>query len=239
MLLVLCEESDVGATWAAARLGEAGLAVRVVTGAALAAAERWEHRVGRGGASTKIRLAGGECLSSDEIGPVLNRLSFVPAAWMRRTGGPDRDYAVQEVQALYLSWLHALPGLVLNPPTPQGFCGNWRHPSAWAALAGRAGLPAVPYRLSSEDDPADAWQPNGAEATAFVVAGRVVRPPGLPASLEAPCLALAHQSATPLLGIDFATDTNGAWRMTGASVMPDLFRGGDALIGAFAEVFAA
>ena len=32
------------------------------------------------------------------------------------------------------NWLNALPGPLLNQPTPQGLCGNWRHPSAWAVL---------------------------------------------------------------------------------------------------------
>lgn len=236
-MLVLCEETDTGAIWAADRLRQVGLAVRVVTGAALATAARWEHRVGRDGATLEVRLADGTRLSSADIGPVLNRLSFVPSAWLRRVGGPDRDYAVQEIQALYLSWLHALPGPVLNPPTPQGLCGNWRHPSAWAAFAGRAGLPAA-WRQSSEHDPGHAWPPSDV-LTAYVVANRVVRPPALPASLEAGCIALSRAAATPLLGIDFSPDAERAWRLAGVSVMPDLFRGGDALVDALAEAFAS
>ena len=158
MVLVLCEESDLAALWAASRLQARGLTVEIVTGADLAAAERWEHRVGRSGVTLDLTLAGGRRLSSAEVKGGLNRLFFLPSAWLQRIGGPDRDYAIQEMHALYLSWLHALPGPLLNRPTPQGLCGNWRHPSAWAALAARAGLPVAPYRQSSDDDPAELWQ---------------------------------------------------------------------------------
>jgi len=240
MILVLCEEYDLAATWAAERLRERGLAITVVTGAALAAA-RWEHRVGRAGARLEFRLAGGERICSGEIGGVLNRLCFLPSAWLQRIGGPDRDYAVQEMLALYLSWLHAMTGPVLNPATPQGLCGNWRHPSVWAVLAGRSGLPTSPYRQTSADDPDLYWQAAGAPgpATAFVAGSRALLPPDLPAPLRAACLRLARQAGTPLLGIDFSPAADGTWRFTGASVMPNLVRGGEKLADDLAEALAA
>jgi len=41
---------------------------------------------------------------------VLNRLSYAPANGCAQVGGEDADYAVQEFQRLFLSWLTALPG---------------------------------------------------------------------------------------------------------------------------------
>ncbi len=242
MILVLCEEADASAIWAAGRLRDAGLAVQLVSGADLASAEAWEHRIGRDGAGFAVRLADGRVICGVEVRGVLNRLSFLPAAWLRRIGGPDRDYAVQELYAFCLSWLHALAGPKLNPPMPQGLCGNHRHPSAWMALASRAGLPVAAYRLSSRDDPAASWQPRVAAdgATAIVVGERVIAPPELGVSLHDGCRRLAALAGTPLLGTDFAPDGEArAWRFAGASVMPNLIAGGEALIEALAEALTA
>jgi hypothetical protein len=240
LVLVVCEESDLGALWAAECLQSRGLPVEIVTGADLAAAERWEHRLGRSGTTLALTFAGGErCLHSRDVRGVLNRLSFLPSAWLQRIGGPDRDYAIQEMYALYLSWLHALPGPLLNRPTPQGLCGNWRHPSGWAVLAARAGLPVASYRQSSEDDPAETWRAASEPpaATVFVVSERVVAPPVVTADQRESCRRLARGAGTMLLGIDFAPAARGGWEFSGASVMPDLIRGGEPLADALAEAF--
>jgi hypothetical protein len=238
-VLVLCEDFDPAAAWAADRLRRRGLDANVVYGTDLAAAPQVEHRVGRAGATIEIMLACGRRLSSRTIGGVLNRLSFLPSAWLNRIGGPDRDYAVQEMYALYLSWLNSLPGPLLNPPAPQGLCGNWRHPSAWAALAGRAGLPVARYRQSSEDDPAALWPAAAAvaPATLFVVGERVVGQPAALEHLDEPCRRLALAANVRLLGIDFAPSANG-WHFVGASVMPDLIRGGEPLADALAQALS-
>jgi hypothetical protein len=241
LVLVLCEEADRGALWVADRLRSQGLTVAIITGADLATAERWEHRIGQAGAVFELALADGRRFSSRDIGGVLNRLAYLPAAWIQRVGGSDRDYAMQEMYAFYLSWLHSLPGPLLNPPTPQGLCGNWRHPSVWAVLAGRAGLPTPTYHQSSDDDPEACWTPATvlAPMTVFVVVEQVLAPPGLPEHLRAPCCRLATAAGAPLLGIDFTLSATGAWCFAGASVMPDLLRGGEPLIAALAEVLAS
>jgi hypothetical protein len=41
-----------------------------------------------------------------------------------------------------------------------------------------------------------------------------------------------------LLGVNFMPGSDGVWRMTDASIMPDLPRGGDELADALAEAFA-
>ena len=241
MITVLCEPTDHAALWAASCLRARGLAVDVVTATDLAAAERWEHRLGNGSPSIAIQLSDGRQLVGSAMRGVLNRLSFLPAAWLQRIGGADRDYAVQEMYAFYLSWLHALSGPVVNAPMPQGLCGNWRHNSMWYALAGRAGLPMPTYRQSSDDDPTLAWQPRALPAplTALVVGRHLVAPPALPITLHPACLDLARAAGAALLGIDFAPDRNGNWQFIGASVMPDLISGGAALIEALAETLDA
>jgi hypothetical protein len=249
MILVLCEEADQSALWAAEAMRRRGKALAVVTGADLAAAERWEHTVGAAGADCELRLAGGARLRGRDVAAVFNRLAFVPSAWQRRFGGPDRDYALLEMHAFYLSWLHALPGPKLNAPTPQGLCGNQRHPSAWTALAARAGLPVRPFRQTSDDDPSLIWQTAGwnntswqgsswdaataptanAHATLHVIGDRVIGPGVLADRHGAACRRLAQLAGVMLLGIDFAPAVDGSWQMTRASLLPDLISGGEAL----------
>ncbi len=237
MLLVLCEETDAAAWWAADALRTRGLSPTVLTGADLAGVRGWRHTVGAADAAITLRFDHAR-LDGRDVRAVLNRLSFVPRAWVARVASPDRDYAMQEMHAFYLSWLNALRGPMLNPPTPQGLCGNMRHPSAWAALAARAGVPIRAFRQTSEDDPAASWRFVPSPATLFVVGPRVVGPAALAGPHGPACLRLAAAAGCPLLGIDFAPDEAGTWRMTGASPLPDLARGGDALADALAAALA-
>jgi hypothetical protein len=240
MILVLCDENDVSALWAAEALRVRGLSPTVLTSADLAGVQSWRHRVGTGTVHCEISLSGGVVLESQDVHSVLNRLQTVPWTWQRRIGGADRDYAIQEMYAFYLSWLHGLPGPKLNPPTPQGLCGNPRHPSVWAALAGRAGLPVRPFRQTSEDNPEAHWRAGPLSvATLHVVGARVVGPPNLLRSHREACLHLSKAAGAPLLGVDFTPDPDGVWRMTGASIMPNLYGHGDELADALAEELAA
>ncbi len=240
MVTVFCEDFDHAALWAAGRLRQRGVIVDVITGADLASAERWDHRLAAGRASIAIQLSDGRTVIGAETRGVLNRLSYLPAAWTTRIGGQDRDYALQEMYALYLSWLHALPGPVVNPPKPQGLCGNWRHPSSWMLLANKAGLSVPTYRQSNDDDPALAWQQRTAPAplSAFAIGRHVVAPPAFPIALHEPCRRLAQSAGVTLLGIDFAPDMDGNWQFIGASVMPDLISGGEPLIDAITDTLA-
>jgi len=238
MTLILCEAGDAAAPWAAERLRARGRSADLVLSDALGEAVRWEHRVDQAAASVRITLADGRQLSSDAAEPILNRIGSIPLARLHATAGEDYGYAMQEMFALYLSWLHAWPATVINRPTPQGLAGAYRHGSAWAALGAAAGLPTRAWAQSSADPPETGWAPPAAEATAFVVAGRAVLPPALPPELALPCRALAARAGTALLGIGFARDGLGEWEMVGASPVPDLALGGEPLVEALAEALA-
>ena len=239
MILILSEETDVSAQWAAVALRQRGHTVQTIAGAALTAAPLWHHTLGVAGIDCEIEFASGARLRGSETRGVLNRLSSIPAAWLSRYGGPDRDYAVQEMHAFYLSWLYALPGPVLNPPTPQGLCGNWRHPSAWTASSAAAGLPVRAYVQTSEDDPFRPWPKAQADAQVHVVADRVVGPDFLLEPFGTACRQLANAAGSPLIGIDFALGPQGTWEVVGASVLPDLIGGGEKLADALAEALAS
>lgn len=241
MVLVFCEITDLAALWVADRLQARGVAVDVVSAPALGSALCWEHRLASTGeASVTIDLGDGRTLSSAEPVGVLNRLSFVPTGRLDRVAGPDRSYAVQEMNALFLSWLNALPGPVVNRASPQGLGGAWRHRSSWIALAGEVGLPAARYCQSCADDPVAEWlAPPPSLVTIFVVGERVVAPPGTSCELQAGCLRLAKAARETLLGIDMAPGEGGSLAVVNASTVPDLMRGGEAIVDALSEVLAA
>ncbi len=238
MALVLCDIGDTAALWAAAQLQARGLPVDIVFPQALGAALRWEHRVQGRTASLTMTLADGRMVSSDAPSPIVNRLSFVPLDRLRQMAGADYGYAMQEMFAAYLSALHAWPSAVINRPTPQGLCGNMRHPSVWATLGARAGLQVRPWAQSAADPPSAAWAYQPSDATAFVVDGRYVAGAGLPGELGAPCVELARLANVELLGVDFQRGAGGGWEMVGASPMPNLALGGEAMIDALSEALA-
>jgi len=238
MILILCDEEDSSALWAAEALKLRGLEPMLLTGSNLAAVKQWHHTIGAMGVYCEIYLNNGIRLRSHEIKAVINRLPYVPSAWIRSIGGNDREYAIQEMQAFYLSWLHSLPCPKLNAPTPQGLCGNWRHPSVWTTLAVQAGLPVKPYRQTSNDNPELFWQTSNQSlaVTVYVVGRHVIGPDNLLYSHTASCLHLAQIANVLMLGIDFTQESDGKWVMSKVSVMPDLICGGEKLINAIIGV---
>jgi hypothetical protein len=236
--LILHEIGDAAALWAADRLRVQGCEVDTVSSADLGAATHWDHRIDDRSASIVINLADGRILSSSKPEPMLNRLSFVPFEAMRNTAGADLGYAIQEAFAFYLSWLYAWPAPVINRPTPQGLCGNYRHPSVWATLGARVGLNIRHWRQTDADSPQMAWAPTCGEATVYVVGNNTILPAALPTGLGAPCAKLAALAETTLLGIDFARGVSGEWEMVAASPLPRLEEGGEPLIGALAAALS-
>lgn len=236
MPLILCEDGDPSAPWAADQFRRRGLPVEMVPSSMLGAARRWDHRIDSHGARIVIELADGRRLSSDAATPILNRLSLVPLGALRAAAGRDYGYAVQEMSAFHLSWLHAWPATVINRPSPQGLSGPYRHPSDWLAMGAAAGLPTLEWSQGSDDPPERSWTPAWpAEATAFVAAGRVVLPPALPAPFSGPLARLGQRSGTALIAVDFARAGTGAWAMCSASTLPNLVPGGDPLASALVE----
>jgi len=245
-VLILCEPHDVSALWAAEGLRRRVRgSVDVVTGSMLTCAPRWEHRIRGDVAEVDITLADGRRISSSHARPVLNRLSFVPIEPLASVAGDDREYAIQEFQALFLSWLWAHPGPMLNRPSPQLLAGHWRHPAAWAVLAAKAGLSTAPYRQRSEDLPAEPGIPSAfrrrtskpSPVTIFVVGGQVVAERTVPPPLGDACRRLAKLAGDDLLGIEVAPLENGRWEFLTATPIPNLHAGGEPLLDALACAF--
>ena len=236
MWLVLCATNDLAALWAARGLGARGLQpLEIVTGEVLAYNQRFAHRLTAGQPDVQITLTDGRVVDSATVRGTLNRLQFVPSAHLSGANAADRQYAEQELFALYLSWLHGLPGIMLNRPMPHGLSGAWRHPSEWVWLAAQAGLLTMPYQQSDwlEAPSSNALARNSART--IIVVKNTCCGPTAPPSVAAGCLRLAQLSGTSVLGLDFHLAPSGDWVFTGATPMPDLRLGGSALLDALAR----
>jgi hypothetical protein len=240
MWLVLCDARDLPALWAARGLAARRLApVEIVTADLLATALRWEHEVSARQVGWSAALADGRLIRSAGLRGVLNRLQWAPAGQSDLAEPADRDYVRQELHAVALSWLAALPCPVLNPASPAGLCGARRHPAHWAWLAARAGLPVRPFQESDAAPvPWDRIAANGDGVRSVIALGGELHGPPVPAGLAEGCAALAAHAGTPLLGVTFAVEPGGAAWFAGATAMPDLRIGGEALLDALARELA-
>jgi hypothetical protein len=241
MWLLLSEKTDAAALWAYQGLKDRGFApLEWITPQSLNPSVQWNHRLGEKGNNVQITLADGRKIDNETIQGVINRLVSVPFEWQGLMHPDDREYAIQELTAFYISWLHVLPCPMFNRPTPQGLCGQWRHPSEWLLLAAQAELPTPPYHMSSDStkDVTD-WSldlPYASSVhTVFVVGDRVI---GVPANspMRSQCQHLAQLSGTQLLGVDFAIAPTKNWLFTGATPFPDLRLGGVDLLDMLFEI---
>jgi hypothetical protein len=234
MWLVLCEPTDLSAIWAWKGLRARGMEpVELVTSHALAYNLRFEHRIGCEGSSTIMTLADGRVINSATVRGTLNRLQQVPTAHLQAANTQDKQYAEQELHALFLSWLSALPGPLINKPTPRGLCGAWRPISEWAVLGARAGLPTEYHVDSDLGRSIHAFPcPKARSATGVVLQGRCFG--ALPADLWPGSARLSELADTALLQVEFVRrDTS--WRLADATPLPDLREGGEQLLQALTE----
>lgn len=224
MRLLLCEPGDLSALWALQALRATGLEIELVTSEELARARRWEHRIEGGRAWTEVELADGRGIDSRSVSATLNRLVRATTAGLAGADPADRDYAAAELWAFWMSWLESLPGPVLNRPSPQGLCGPWLHGTQWLVLAAGAGLATPPCRSTNGAEPL-AFEPLAGQPF-LVVAGGAVVGPSAPDEVVQGCRELSRAVPCDLLGVWFRND----WELAGASPLPDLRRGGPALV---------
>jgi hypothetical protein len=123
--------------------------VRFISDDELSHALHWSHRVNSGGAETDILLASGQEICSSAIGLVFNRLIYPNLEYFSGSSEQTKEYAHQEMYALWFSWLESFPCPVVNPPTVRGLSCQSRSLAEWLSLAGQAGLPTDTYRFTS------------------------------------------------------------------------------------------
>jgi hypothetical protein len=236
MYFVLCSAMDIPAQWAHQGLLAAGLDARLLTAEMLESATQWEHHLDSSTDSISFVLADGQHISGTDVQGVLNRLMAPSQNLLRRAVPADRDYALQETTAFYLSWLNSLSCPMLNQPTPQGLAGRWLHLSELTLFAHQAGLATLPYRQSGNDAPEAGYQPSPSPSKTQVVLldGEVFGAP-LPAAVGDGCRNLARLLQTRLLGVDFHFTEQDRWTFAFANPMPDLQIGGPRLVEALAR----
>jgi hypothetical protein len=238
-ILIIHEDHDLSATWLADRLAARGRTVECFSGCNFATAPVWHHRLGTAGVEIRIDFADGRSLGTRAYAGMINRLPYLPQTLLASFGGTDAEYARQEWFALYLSWLNALQCPMFNRPTPQGLAGHWRHPADWSALARRAGLPVLPWHQSEADDPMQAWTKRapGVHPEIIATPSTIIDTLGLAPEMAEACRALAGLAGNALIGIRFEPDPDCGWRFASATVLPDLFAGGECLVDAIAAEF--
>ncbi len=240
MFLILCSSYDAPAIWAAHGLQAMGLhPVSLVTPEMFASATTLEHRVGNDGTSIALKFMDGYGISDHNLRGVLNRLPGPPREIIDRFAPADRDYALQEMTAFYLSWLNSLPCPILNRPTPQGLSGRWFHNSELVLLAHQSGLATSIYRQSAKDPVEDGYKPLAppeARIERVVVLDGEVFGAQPPAQVQDACCQFSKLCRTPLLGVDFFIDS-GTWIFSHATPLPDYQVGGSRLLQRLAQVF--
>jgi hypothetical protein len=226
MWLVACQDADADAIALAARLRELGLTpLEVVRATDLVHGARWEHRVGRWGTRTRLRLADGREIDSATVDGVLNRLLWVTADGFVGASARDRTYAGGELYALVQSWLAGFGRRAINRPEGLGLCGPWRTPDQWRGPARAAALRIRPF---PEADVAP-------ELSALLVLDGAVVDGDAPAAVREAALRLVADLDHDLVELRFDAD----WRFADATLTPMLFLGGEPRVRAVAAALRA
>jgi hypothetical protein len=233
MYLVLCSSMDIPAQWAHQGLLAHGLDARLLTAEMLESATQWEHHLDSRTNSISFVLSDGQAISGQEIDGVLNRLMAPSQNLARRAVPEDRDYALQETTAFYLSWLNSLSCPLLNQPTPQGLAGRWLHLSELTLFAHQAGLTTLAYRQTGGDAPEAGYQPSPSPSlnkTQVILLDGEVFGVAVPSAVSDGCRSLARLLQTRLLSVDFHSTPQDAWTFAFANPVPDLQIGGPRLV---------
>ncbi|RIV23338.1 hypothetical protein DYU11_10045 [Fibrisoma montanum] len=226
MILILCHPHDVEAAWLYEQLQRAApdQPLLIATADELIYARSIRQTLVGDDDTFLIRLQNGRTILKDEISVVINRLYYLdPVVW-KAVSDKQYQYVAQELNALFLSLLHAVnPARLFNPPTPVSLGGRHLSSAEWQLLAVRAGLPIAP-----------GWPPpetqafTAPDARLLVLSGELLGtvPPGIDADA---CCRLAQLSGTRLLELHFMQSPDGFVFM-GATAFAALSYYGDALV---------
>lgn len=218
--------------WAYQGLKVRGLhPVEIVWAESLVYSTSIEHRITSNSAATQIKVADGRVINSASVRGSLNRLYQLPSEHLRAADSTDRQYAEQELYALFLSWLYALPGKMFNRPAPQGLSGAWLHQSKLTWFASQAGLSTEIYRQGSQPNLDDSFVTKTFGQT-LIVSGENCFGAVAPENVRKSCVRLAQMCGVEMLGVDFRINSSGEWIFQRATPLPDLRIGGDALLDA-------
>lgn len=231
--------------------------VALIAGDVLILARRWLHRIENGRVRSEVQLADGQCLTDVPGSVIVNRLCQISLPHFARAKPADRDYAASELQALLLSWLHALRCPIYNRPSPAGLAGPDFGQLQWLMYAAKAGLPvrrmtfttngrrssaqlSKPYRAAADLICLEPLDPAAAASGPLLYCEDVTSPPesvlivgdrivgALPTGLAAPCRDFARSIGCDLLQLWLAQSRDsGEAVVVGVSAFPDFSGAGD------------
>jgi hypothetical protein len=237
VILVLCDELDRTAIWAAAGLRDrCPVSVEIVTAGELTCLMRLVHRVSDSGTRVAVQLSRGRHFDDSTVTGVLNRLWTLPERLPAIVTPADRSYAMQEIWAATLSWLCALESAgapFVGRPHPAGLSGPWRAWSEWCVLGSAAGIPVEKHSESAGNgravlDSPDPGRP--VEAWSVVLAGAAYG--NASAAQHCGAVRLARLADAEILGVGF----DAAGRLVETAPIPELRIGGSALLDQLASV---
>ena len=233
MILFLCSPNDVSArNFVAALHHHYNVKAQIITAQELIYAPAMEHSLNGQDFISSVTLKTHGTLDSDSITSVVNRLEWLPDAHLARANATDRSYIQQELQAIWSSWISALPCPVINRPTAISMSGPTFHPAVWQHYAALAGLPTADMIYDSE-------QP---EPVATVTMHSVIvcqdqcHSTSLSPELFDACLNLAEYTGFDMLELLFGQQPDGTVVFSYASPIPDLSRAGNRLIAQMAHI---
>ncbi|MCH7499591.1 MAG: hypothetical protein IH886_06220 [Nitrospinae bacterium] len=233
MYLVLCNPEDEAALWAARGLLDRGLHVEVVSPAMLLSAPRWTLLHNDSGTRWEIHLNDSRKLCSNKISGAINRVTHVSGNRINRMAERDRNYAVQEWNAIFLAFLADIHGLVVNPPSPRWLAGYVAHEAEWHWLASQSGIPVSKYTWKPDktktNDPT-------AQIKKVLVIGDSIFGPDISGVCQESCCRLARMVNCTLLEVHFVNSDSAEW-FFGATPFANLFLGGEAGIDHLATIF--
>lgn len=233
--IVLCNSNDISAYWAFQGLKQRGFSpLELITADILMSSTKWDHRLGSDNDCIKIVLADGRSINSNSISGVLNRINYLPGNHLMVAEPSERDYAIQEFYAFYISLIYYLPVPVINRATSQGLSGRRRNISEWIWLASKAGLHTTNFKRNSDN----LKKNNQIELRSiykieqrkivFVIDNQIIGK-DIPPQLHKKCINLANLAKTRLLGIEFVYSKD-QWIFVNADHCPDLRLGGQDLL---------
>jgi hypothetical protein len=160
-------------------------------------------------------------ISIDEISGVLNLLPAVFPEELIFYPPEEQDYQAAEFHALLTFLLNRLACPVVNRPAGGSLAGAFVSPLSWRHLAWRAGIPAAPLDVDT-DDVAIPFRPPRSSTAVEVrcLAGRVLAPSGTAADHYS--LLLARHAGTDYLRALYDNAGGGAPELVMVSTVPDL-----------------
>lgn len=151
-ILILAHANDLFAHYVADTIKRcfSPEAIRLILAEDLVYAVHWMHEINNETINTRIDFADGSCWETGDTGVIFNRLKNCSVPLFSHAEIDDRNYAMMETTALWLSWLKSFTCPIVNPIQPASFGNSPRSDLQWAALINKVGLPMINFVFTTD-----------------------------------------------------------------------------------------